>query len=219
MYKLIFESLDFIVVLKDPGVLSIKARGDLEKEKSLYDLLFEKYGEIYIVHRLDKDTSGLILFARNKEAHKFFCSLFERKIIDKRYLAFVFGVIEKDEFVIDKPIKEFGSGRMGISIDGKKAITKFRVIKRFDKYTFIEAKPITGRRHQIRVHLYSYGNPIVGDKLYGDINTQRKYKRMMLHSSYLSFLYKGENYIFKNDEDFLIEVDELLKIDLDKNNL
>jgi RluA family pseudouridine synthase len=219
MYKLIFESLDFIVVLKDPGVLSIKARGDLEKEKSLYDLLFKKYGEIYIVHRLDKDTSGLILFARNKEAHKFFCSLFERKIIDKRYLALVFGVIEKDEFVIDKPIKEFGSGRMGISIDGKKAITKFRVIKRFDKYTLIEAKPITGRRHQIRVHLYSYGNPIVGDKLYGDINTQRKYKRMMLHSSYLSFLYKGENYIFKNDEDFLIEVDELLKIDLDKNNL
>jgi len=206
MYRVIYEETDFIVLSKYAGFLSIKARGSLSNEISVFDDLKKRYNKIYIVHRLDKDTSGIMLFAKNKSSHKILCGLFESKSIDKRYLALVFGDIKSDSFKVEKSIKEFGSGRMGVSSDGKNAVTEFSVVKRFDKYTLIEAKPITGKRHQIRVHLYWYGNPIVGDKLYGDISKQKEYKRMMLHSSYLSFSYGGNTYKFRDEDEFLKEI-------------
>jgi len=205
MYEILFENNDFIIVYKEYGLLSIKARGGLLNETSLFELLKQKYKELYIVHRLDKDTSGIMIFAKNREAHKNLCFMFEKGHVDKRYLALVWGSIETDNFKVTKPIKEFGSGRMGVSEDGKNAITEFKVLNRFNGFTLLEAKLLTGRRHQIRVHLYYIGNPVVGDKLYGEIEKQKKYKRMMLHSYLISFKYKGKKYLFKNDEKFLKE--------------
>jgi RluA family pseudouridine synthase len=212
MYRVLFECDDFVVVSKEAGILSIKARGSLSFSVSLFDILKQKYGTLYIVHRLDKDTSGIILFAKNKEAHKRFCSMFEKSEVEKKYLALVFGNMDSDSFKIEKPIKEFGSGRMGISEDGKNAITEFKVLERYDKYTLVEAKPVTGRRHQIRVHLYWCGNPVVGDKLYGDMEKQKNYKRMMLHSYFLSFIYQNKKYLFRDEECFLRDVFEMLKL-------
>ena len=152
--------------------------------KSLAEMLCAQRGEaLYIVHRIDKDTSGVILFARNAEAHRRLSRQFEKRLVRKVYLALTHGVIVDDEGVIDKPLCRFGSGRVGINPQhGRSSLTEYAVLRRFAAHTLVEAYPKTGRRHQIRVHLYSLGHPIVGDRLYGDRTIQRDYPRMMLHA-------------------------------------
>ncbi|HPO94906.1 MAG: RluA family pseudouridine synthase [Elusimicrobiales bacterium] len=210
MYDIVYENEDFIVISKKEGFLSIKARGTIINDNTIFDELKRKYSQIYIVHRLDKDTSGIMIFAKNKESHKNISFMFQNRHVDKRYLALVWGVCDKDFYISDSPIKEFGSGRMGISDAGKISVTEFNVLKRFDKFSLIEAKPLTGRRHQIRVHLYHFGYPIVGDKLYGDLLKQKQIYRMMLHSYKLSFKYKGKRYDFVDSDNFTKEIEEFI---------
>jgi len=135
------------------------------------------------VHRLDKDVSGVILYALNANSHRILNTVFEERRVKKTYLALVHGTIPEENGVILQPIREYGSGRMGVSPDGKPSETAYRVRERFGAYTLVEVEPRTGRRHQIRVHLYHLGHPIVGDLKYGNRAVQQNYARLMLHAS------------------------------------
>jgi len=141
------------------------------------------------VHRLDKDVSGVIVFAKNEQAHQFLNEQFEKRKVQKTYLALVHGVIKKDEGLIKMPLRQFGSGRMGVDEKrGKDSITEFHVVKHFAEHTLVEAHPVTSRRHQLRVHFYSIGYPIVGYPLYGDKSLQTKFPRFILHSEKIKLI-------------------------------
>ena len=188
MVEILFENEDLIVANKPEGLAAIPERQTQAESESLFGILCAERSErLYIVHRIDKDTSGLIVFARNAEAHRRLSMQFERRVVHKTYLALVHGVMSTEQGVIDKPLGRFGSGRVGINPQrGRSSLTEYLVLRRFPAYTLVEAYPKTGRRHQIRVHLYSIGHPIVGDRLYGDPALQRDYPRMMLHAQKLT---------------------------------
>lgn len=135
------------------------------------------------VHRLDKDISGVILFACHATSHRFLLTVFEEHQVRKTYLALVHGRIEAASGEICEPIREYGSGRMGVAADGKPSTTDFRVQERFAAFTLVEVEPRTGRRHQVRVHLYHIGHSVVGDRRYGDSAVQQGFARLMLHAS------------------------------------
>ena len=185
--EILFEDENVIAVNKPEGLASI-TENDTAID-SLHSLLEKKYGQkLFIVHRLDKEVSGVIIFAKNSVAHKYLNDQFADRKIKKYYTAVVHGTIKENDGVIKKPIREFGSGRMGIDDrKGKPSETKFHVVQRFSDYTMLELNPSTGRRHQLRVHLYSIGFPIVGDLRYGDRAIQEKYLRIMLHAKRLEF--------------------------------
>ncbi len=188
MFEILFENEDFIAVNKPEGLSSIPERQPGQRNESLYEMLCAQRGEqLYIVHRIDKDTSGVIVFARSATAHRWLGRQFERRTVQKVYLALVHGIIEAEQGVIDKPLGQYGSGRMGVNPQhGRAAYTEYLVIHRFPAHTLVEAYPKSGRRHQIRVHFYSIGHPIVGDRLYGNLPVQRTYPRMMLHAHRLT---------------------------------
>lgn len=206
-YRVIFYDEDIIVISKKEGLLSIKGRGDLRNVDSLYDMILKEFGKVYLVHRIDKDTSGIIVFARNKKIHRELNMLFENKSVKKTYLAVVWGNI-RERVEINAPIKEFGSGRCGVSVDGKPSLTLVLPKCNLRKFSLVEVIPYTGRRHQIRVHLYSINHPIVGDRLYGDLDLQKQFKRMYLHSSKISFEINGKKYSFDDSQVFLDIVNE-----------
>lgn len=196
--KILYEDDNIISIDKPYGISTAHEKG----KPTLLSLLEEKYNKkFYTVHRLDKDVSGVIIFAKNEETHKYFSKLFENREVQKTYIALVHGIVENEEGIIDKPIRQFGSGRMGVDkVNGKKSITQFQVLERRNTNTLLEIKPLTGRRHQIRVHLYSIGHPVVGDKMYGDKTLQVSYPRLMLHASELIIKQKSENFISINSE-------------------
>lgn len=187
----LFENGDLVAVDKPEGVPAIPDRR--RAQPSLLERVSaERCEKLYVVHRLDRDTSGVILFARNAEAHRWLNRQFETRTVRKRYLALVHGSVGEDRGTIDKPLRQFGSGRVAVDLErGKPSATEFRVIDRFGECTLVEARPRTGRRHQIRVHLYSLGHPIVGDPLYGDRALQSSYPRLMLHAGSLTVLQPG----------------------------
>jgi 23S rRNA pseudouridine1911/1915/1917 synthase len=199
---IVFENEDFLVINKPAGVLVHSTKYD---EKSLVEWLIKRYPYIVcvgedknrpgIVHRLDKDTSGLLLIAKNQKAFDYFKKLFQERKIKKGYLALVYGEIKNKKGVIDKPIGIVASSIKRSTAaqkmkELKEAITEYEVIKVFEwgkeKLTLLRVFPKTGRTHQIRVHLASIGHPIVGDKIYG----RKKEKiavRLFLHAYLLEF--------------------------------
>lgn len=182
MISTLFENDDLVVVDKPEGLAAIPARDG--RSGSLFETLCQQRDErLYVVHRLDKDTSGVIAFARNAASHRWLNQQFESRTVQKTYLALVHGAVAAETGTIDKPLRQFGSGRMGVDPKrGKASVTEFRVIERFASHTLVEAYPHTGRRHQIRVHLYDLGHPIVGDPLYGEKALQSCFPRLMLHA-------------------------------------
>lgn len=185
--EILFENEDLIAINKPEGLSSITENDT--KLDSLHSLMEAKLNmRLFVVHRLDKEVSGVILFAKSSRTHKYVNDLFADRKVKKFYSALVQGVVRENEGVIKKPIREFGSGRMGIDDrNGKPSETKFKVVKRLKDFTLLELNPSTGRRHQLRVHLYSIGYPIVGDVRYGDKLIQEKYPRIMLHAKSLEF--------------------------------
>jgi RluA family pseudouridine synthase len=191
MIHILFETTDILAVDKPEGLASIHEQG----KDCLLSLLSTQFPEkLYVVHRLDKEVSGVILFARNAPTHKFLTQQFSGHTVDKTYIALVQGVIQPDSGVIDRPLREFGSGRVSVDVDrGKPSRTEFRVVERFEAHTLIKVHPRTGRRHQIRAHLYSGGHSLVGDLRYGDKAMQSRFPRLMLHSQRVTFrLLSGE---------------------------
>jgi len=192
--SILYEDGDIVAVDKPEGLAAIPERRP--QRRSLLEILQARRRErLYIVHRLDKETSGVILFARTAEAHRRLNQQFEHRLVAKTYLAVVHGAIDDDEGVIEAGLRQFGSGRVAVDPQrGKASTTEFRVQERFKASTLVEAHPRTGRRHQIRVHLYHLGHSILGDPLYGDKTKQSYYPRLMLHAQTIELkLRSGKN--------------------------
>ncbi len=165
---IISENEEWVALNKLSGLLSIPDREG--KETSLKQLLKEKYGEIFTVHRLDKDTSGLIIFAKTEAAHKHLSQQFEERQTKKIYLGLVNGSLQNKTGSMDAPIAEHPAknGSMIVHHKGKEALTDYEVLEDFGVYSCIQFRIHTGRTHQIRVHAKETGHPIVCDNLYGD---------------------------------------------------
>jgi 23S rRNA pseudouridine1911/1915/1917 synthase len=165
---IVFENDEIVALNKPAGLLSIPDREG--KDISLKSLLKEKYGEIFTVHRLDRDTSGLIIFAKNSEAHKHLSLQFEARQTKKIYQGLVIGSPAERTGTIDAPIAEHPAlnGTMIIHRKGKESITDYEVLEDFGIFSLLQFRIHTGRTHQIRVHMKNIGHPIVCDPVYGD---------------------------------------------------
>jgi 23S rRNA pseudouridine1911/1915/1917 synthase len=206
MIKSIFLNNDLVAVEKPAGLAVHIGIGT--KEKTLVDFLLEKYPEIAnvgdkpevrpgIVHRLDKETSGVMIVARNQKSFEYLKNLFKDRKIEKTYHALVHGKIISKEGKIEgemgrsrRDFRRQALVRGKVSVRNERySITHYKVTKEFEKYSLLEVYPKTGRMHQIRVHLNSIGHPIVGDEKYAfKEHKKRKYPRMFLHASEISFL-------------------------------
>lgn len=166
-YELIHEDADLLVVHKPAGLLTIPDRTGTQP--SLLGQLEKVYGKVFVVHRLDRETSGILCFARNEAAHRHLSIQMERHTADKYYYALLEGVLHHEEGEIDKPIGEHPRipGKMAIIHPGKPSLTFYRVSERFKHFTLVEVLIKTGRTHQIRVHFESIGYPLAVDALYG----------------------------------------------------
>ena len=176
---------DFIIADKPSGLLSVPGIGP-EKAVCANSILSERHGPVLTVHRLDMDTSGLMVFARTKDAQRALSRQFELRAVDKTYEALVDGEIEAEAGTIDAPIAKYSLKRPLRHLDpnGQTAITHWRVLERRPGQTRVWLKPETGRSHQLRLHLASLGHSILGDVFYGDPNS---HSRLCLHAKTLAF--------------------------------
>ncbi|HTR30904.1 MAG TPA: RluA family pseudouridine synthase [Puia sp.] len=166
--SIIFETSDFIVLDKPAGLLSIPDREG--KEPSLKSRLRDQYGNIFTVHRLDRDTSGVIVFAKNEVTHKYLSKIFEDRSVEKIYQGIVLGTPPEAKGAVDLPIMEHPTkpGIMVINRRGKASLTDYEVIETIGPYSLLQFRIHTGRTHQIRIHMQSVGHPIACDDIYGD---------------------------------------------------
>jgi len=184
--EILHEDEHLLVVAKPAGIVVVPARGPVPGEPLVRLAGAHTGGQVFAVHRLDRESSGVVVFAKDAPTHKDLCALFGGRKVRKLYLAAVLGTVEKDG-VVTRPIKEYGSGRMGFGRGGKPSATGYRIREALKGATLLEVEPETGRRHQIRVHLYSIGHPILGDELYGNPRPIGGAPRLMLHALSLSF--------------------------------
>ena len=195
--EIIYEDSDIIVVNKPKGMVVHPANGNPDGTlvnaimAICKDSLSGIGGEIRpgIVHRIDKDTSGLLIVAKNDNAHVKMSEQIKNHEVKKTYIALVRGVFKKNEATIDMPIGRSTSDRkkMAVNKNGKNAITHIKVLKRFDKYTLLQVNIETGRTHQIRVHLSHIGYPIVGDYTYSNGKNEFDVIGQCLHAQKLEF--------------------------------
>ncbi|MCM1992724.1 RluA family pseudouridine synthase [Oceanirhabdus seepicola] len=208
--NIIYEDSDIVVVNKEQGMVVHPAPGNYTGtlvNALLYhcDNLSGINGVIRpgIVHRIDKDTSGILVVAKNDYAHMKLGELFHEHEIEREYYALVEGVLKSDEGVVDKPLGRDPKIRVKMAIvkDGKRAVTHYSVIERYKGFTLVKCKLETGRTHQIRVHMASLGHPLVGDPIYGIKKQKFNLKGQMLHAKSLAFVHpKTEKYVEFNSE-------------------
>ena len=201
----IFADDALIVADKPAGLLSVPGRGP-ERADCLVSRLQRDYPDALTVHRLDMSTSGLLVLARGEEMHRRLSKLFRDRLVDKRYVAVVAGLVEADSGEIDLPLIVDWPNRPRQMVDhtiGKPSLTRFRVLERNSESntTRVELEPWTGRSHQLRVHMASLGHPILGDELYGDESSA---PRLLLHALTLAFPHPltGETVNFRADAEF-----------------
>lgn len=219
--KIIFENEDFVVIDKPSGV--VVNRSESHSGITLQDYIeenvitnIEEFDETEfksrsgLVHRLDKDTSGLLLVAKNPESFAYLQEKFKTRDVEKKYLCLAFGEINENRFEIDAPISRNPNNRFKYAVvrDGKEAQTYFEKIKSVErdgfKFTSLFVYPRTGRTHQIRVHLAAYGTPVVMDSIYMsgkdfDLSKELGFDRLMLHAKSLKFDYNDKEYFFESD--------------------
>jgi tRNA pseudouridine32 synthase/23S rRNA pseudouridine746 synthase len=181
------RTADWVAVDKPVGIAAIPEKaGDTECLQARLER--ELGARIWVVHRLDKEVSGVILYALNAVAHRSLNMAFEQRRVSKIYLAVAHGIVAEDSGEIDLPLREFGSGRIGVDKEkGKPCLTRWRVRERRADSTLLEMEPHTGRRHQLRAHAYAMGHPLIGDSRYGDKAAQAKFSRLLLHAWRIDF--------------------------------
>jgi len=223
--SILYEDNDIIVIDKPKGMVVHPAAGNYSG--TLVNALLEHCGDSLsdingvirpgIVHRIDKDTTGVLVIAKNNKSHEELSKLFKGHHINRVYKAIVEGVIEESSGTIDAPIGRHPTDRKKMSVNvknGRRAVTHFRVLERFKNATFVEATLETGRTHQIRVHMSYIGHPILGDTVYGRKNQVYNTNGQVLHAGYLSFIHPttGKLVEFNSDlPDYFRELIEKLR--------
>jgi 23S rRNA pseudouridine955/2504/2580 synthase/23S rRNA pseudouridine1911/1915/1917 synthase len=180
----LYEDDDLLIVNKPAGLLVIPDRFNSELP-CLNKMLEAKTGQkIWVVHRLDRDTSGVICFAKTEESHRYLSIMFQERDVNKYYAGLVTGIVIPAEGRIESPIAAHPAqnGKMVVARKGKMAVTDYKVVQQWPMYALMQFQIHTGRTHQVRVHMQSIGHPIVCDELYGDgqpfmlSNIKRKYR-------------------------------------------
>ncbi len=216
--EILYEDAEFLTVNKPAGMLvhpTIKIRtGTLLNALAFYlnkNNQSRNFVRPGLVHRLDKETSGIVVIAKNARAHRILCSHFQRKLIEKRYFALVEGNFEQDSGEIIAPIGRYVEDRFwNIKADGKHAHTRFWVRKRLADQTLLELEPVTGRTNQLRIHCAHLGHPIIGDIKYGG----RRFERMCLHAYKIKFWHPNGGQIME----FEINLPEAMNSELAGEN-
>jgi len=184
---LLYEDGELIAVNKPAGINSQRTpyqlKGTLEYWVTEYFKAQGSNEPARVVHRLDRGTSGAMLFPKSRQSAAWLSRQFQDGLVDKLYLALVSGRPEQESWRVDSPIGKVAPARYGIVEGGKEAVTEFRMVASSDAFSLVEARPLTGRTHQIRVHLSSVSLPILGDSTYGGGEAGR----MMLHCSTMTF--------------------------------
>ena len=214
---IVFENNEFLILNKPPG-LAVHRGSKISQDIITIFKSLPKYKEISPVNRLDKNTSGCMVFAKNYKSASAIGKCFQSGDVEKNYIALISGVFESKEIIVDMPLKrerKYRGRSTKIDESGKKSLSILRVDKRFKDSTLMKISLKTGRTHQIRVHVDSLGHPICGDTKYGDVEVNKKMrekglKRMFLHSSELSFFYKQQyNFMAPLSKDLVEFVENL----------
>lgn len=205
--EIVYEDENMLVVNKPSGMLTHPTA--IERENTLVNALLYHFGDNLsdvngvfrrgILHRLDRNTSGLLMIAKNNKAHEFLANQIKEHTITKKYRAVVKGVVEKDEFEIDSPIGRNPNQphKMAVREDGKPSKTIVKILERFKDATYLELTLVTGRTHQIRVHMKSINHPVYNDTLYGAGQGKVKTEEQVLQSYYLRFTKPFEDEIIE----------------------
>lgn len=178
-----------VLAINKPADLSVLPEGWDKDAPYLVKMLEEKYGKVWIIHRIDKITSGVVLFALTAEAHRSLNIQFEKHEVDKVYHALVNGIPKWEEKVTKFPLRVNVGHKHRTMVDDRNGVrseTRFRLLERYQESALVEASPMTGRTHQIRVHAYALGHPLLGDILYSAPET-KIIARPALHAFSLTF--------------------------------
>lgn len=209
---IVFEDSDIVIIDKPVGMLVHPSHRDKSGTvlNALSHYLNRDANKPHVrpglIHRLDKDTSGLLVIAKNGRAHRILATQFEKKTVEKKYLAFVESVVKENEGTVDTPIGRFvEEKKWDVKADGRHAISRFRVLERFDDRTLLELEPVTGRTNQLRIHCATIGHPIIGDVDRGG----RKFQRLCLHAYKITFKHPtgGALHVFERPVEFGFSAD------------
>ena len=190
--EIIYQDQYLVAVSKPPGLLSVPGRGE-DKTDSMATRVQAEYTDVLVSHRLDRDTSGLLIFPRGAAMHRHISLMFEKREMEKSYVAVVMGRLAQEQGEVNKPLMVDWPNRprhMVNVANGKPAQTRYKVISFYaaNNTSRVTLEPITGRTHQLRVHMQFLGHPIVGDTLYGG-NADGSKPRLLLHAHTLDFIH------------------------------
>lgn len=214
--KVLYEDDYLIAISKEPGIVVYPGAG--HKENTLLNALINYDDKLSgmegdlragIVHRLDKDTSGVMLIAKTPRIHELLSEEFKQRQITKKYVALVLGNFKEEAGIINIPIGRSKKDRkkMGVAFNGRNSISEFKVLEQFDDCAFLEIYPKTGRTHQIRIHFSFIGHPVIGDKNYGNKETEKIAKEIGLNRQFLHA--KGIKFIHPVSGESIEIIDEL----------
>ena len=214
---LLYEDRDIIVLDKPAGLLTIASAN--RREKNVYGILCEYFskkggggGSPAVVHRLDRDTSGVIIFARSGWVKKKLMDNWDKTVKERRYICVAEGEFSAEEGVIDLPLGEDASGRVIAKKDGKPAVTQWKLLRRGNGFSLLRLELRTGRRNQIRAHLYALGHPVAGDKKYWAKTDPLK--RLCLHAEKISFYHPKDKTLMEFESPFPSGFSRLTKLEV-----